>query len=446
MKRVVLHGNPASQSIYKGGKTYNFGLSLGELPTATVTVTLSSRDSKFTLSTASLTFTTSNWMTPQYLTVTAVNDSVVDGVYYDALQISASGGGYSWSANKRVSIVDNVRAERTIRKGYPIKSELTISTQAQANTMRSALIDFLTNGDGLPTTFTPDETVSSYTGSVHTAGANTAFTYSILTRYKWILVDEDAYDHVFYGYHFVAPNSNSRLIISNEGHGAAAYDVMITAFLADGFDVLHLGMPVEGNNTTTNPSVSNTAADASDHNTLKNIATSTYDPLGLFVLPGYIASKYMASLGYSDRVVTGISGGGTGNWVSILDTDISKTFNFRASQCIKAYLLDGSPASSLDYENWSSVNTYSRALTFMSDKNWPDLFLLQCDGGRTVYNYIHTGDTVTDYEFGWTMLEELLEARASALGGTCVLWKDVDASRNTHQYYTDSANRILAVL
>ncbi len=62
------------------GGTSTFTIKLNSQPTADVSIAVSSSDTtEGTVSTASLTFTTTNWSTTQTVTVTGVNDSAVDG-------------------------------------------------------------------------------------------------------------------------------------------------------------------------------------------------------------------------------------------------------------------------------------------------------------------------------------------------------------------------------
>jgi hypothetical protein len=64
----------------ESGTTATFRASLNAAPTASVTMTLASSDaSEGTVSPAQLTFTTSNWNVPQTVTVTGVDDAIVDG-------------------------------------------------------------------------------------------------------------------------------------------------------------------------------------------------------------------------------------------------------------------------------------------------------------------------------------------------------------------------------
>jgi hypothetical protein len=64
----------------ESGGTATFTIVLNTAPTANVTVALSSSDTtEGTASVSSLTFTPANWTTPQSVTVTGVNDSLIDG-------------------------------------------------------------------------------------------------------------------------------------------------------------------------------------------------------------------------------------------------------------------------------------------------------------------------------------------------------------------------------
>jgi len=64
----------------EAGGTASFEVVLTKLPTASVTIGLASSDlTEGTVSPASLTFTTANWNVAQHVTVTGVNDDVIDG-------------------------------------------------------------------------------------------------------------------------------------------------------------------------------------------------------------------------------------------------------------------------------------------------------------------------------------------------------------------------------
>ena len=79
------------------GSTSTFTVVLDNKPTANVTVSITGDDTtEHSLSASSLTFTTNNWNTAQTVTVTGVDDSLVDGDITTTLTATASNsGGYA---------------------------------------------------------------------------------------------------------------------------------------------------------------------------------------------------------------------------------------------------------------------------------------------------------------------------------------------------------------
>ena len=80
----------------EGGDTGAFTVALATLPTATVTVTIGADSSgQCTIAPATLTFTTASWSAAQTVTMTAVDDSVVEGSHSCSTgAITAAGGDY----------------------------------------------------------------------------------------------------------------------------------------------------------------------------------------------------------------------------------------------------------------------------------------------------------------------------------------------------------------
>jgi len=93
----------------EGGGKVTFTVALGSQPTANVSVSATSSATKEgAVAPASLTFTASNWSTPQTVTVTGVDDSVVDGNQSYTITLKASGADakYAALAASTVSIVN----------------------------------------------------------------------------------------------------------------------------------------------------------------------------------------------------------------------------------------------------------------------------------------------------------------------------------------------------
>lgn len=95
-----------STAVIEGGATDEYRLTLRRAPTGTVTVAING-GTQLTTNPASLTFTTSDWNVPQLVTVTAVDDAIVEGNHTQLLTNVSSGGGYTLSSNFTVSIGDN---------------------------------------------------------------------------------------------------------------------------------------------------------------------------------------------------------------------------------------------------------------------------------------------------------------------------------------------------
>ena len=146
---VLIDANPATAALDPGplllaeGDTGAYTVRLSARPTANATVAVTSGDTgAVTVDLASLTFTTTNWATPQTVTATAVaeaSDSVDESVL---VSHEATGGGYGGtSSDLRVGVSD---AERT-GTDYDTDEDglIEISTLAQLNAVRWDL-----DGDG----------------------------------------------------------------------------------------------------------------------------------------------------------------------------------------------------------------------------------------------------------------------------------------------------------
>ena len=79
--KVLVASNPTNSStVTEAGSTATFTVQLGQVPSANVTVAVSSGDTtEGSVSPGTLTFTTTNWNTAQTVTVTGANDSIQDG-------------------------------------------------------------------------------------------------------------------------------------------------------------------------------------------------------------------------------------------------------------------------------------------------------------------------------------------------------------------------------
>ena len=84
---------PPTVATTESGGTASFGVKLNSQPTGTVTIPLASLDTgEGTISTSSLTFDGTTWNTPQYVTVTGVDDFVADSNQTYVVQLGVASG------------------------------------------------------------------------------------------------------------------------------------------------------------------------------------------------------------------------------------------------------------------------------------------------------------------------------------------------------------------
>lgn len=103
----------------EGGGTASFTVALGAEPDASVSISVSStRSAEGTVSPATLTFTTANWMIPQTVTAMGIDDALLDGnqPYEAVVHVSGGDPAYAATTDKHVSItnVDDETAGITV--------------------------------------------------------------------------------------------------------------------------------------------------------------------------------------------------------------------------------------------------------------------------------------------------------------------------------------------
>ena len=82
---LIFKPGGGSVAVTEGGATDTYAFQLTSIPTSNVTATITSVDSQATTSAYFYTFTPSNWNTPQYATVSAIDDALEEGTHYGIL-------------------------------------------------------------------------------------------------------------------------------------------------------------------------------------------------------------------------------------------------------------------------------------------------------------------------------------------------------------------------
>ncbi|MBD6617094.1 type I secretion C-terminal target domain-containing protein [Komarekiella sp. 'clone 1'] len=107
---VTITESDGSTNVTEGGATDTYTIALTSQPTADVAIALNS-NAQITTSVNSLTFTAANWNQAQTITVTAVDDDVVEGNHTSTLSLTAASADASYNdiaiASINVSITDN---------------------------------------------------------------------------------------------------------------------------------------------------------------------------------------------------------------------------------------------------------------------------------------------------------------------------------------------------
>ncbi|MBD2210373.1 PQQ-dependent sugar dehydrogenase [Nostoc linckia FACHB-104] len=109
--QVIVQQSGGNTAVTEGGATDSYALVLNSQPTANVTINLATTGNQVTLNKTSFTFTPSNWNTAQTVTVTAVNDTAVEGTHTANIThtVSSTDSKYNNLAvgNVAVTITDN---------------------------------------------------------------------------------------------------------------------------------------------------------------------------------------------------------------------------------------------------------------------------------------------------------------------------------------------------
>ncbi|QNJ24252.1 putative cadherin domain-containing protein [Synechococcus sp. MIT S9220] len=182
----------------EAGGSSTFTVVLDAQPTANVTVTLTGADStEHSLSSSSLTFTTANWDTAQTVTITGVDENLLDGDITTTLTATASNtGGYAGTetATTTVKTTDNETAGITIAQtGTTDGSGNLLTTEAGGSSTFTVVLDAQPTADVTVTLTGADSTEHSLSSSSLTFTAdnwNTAQTITV-TGANDSLVDGD---------------------------------------------------------------------------------------------------------------------------------------------------------------------------------------------------------------------------------------------------------------
>lgn len=428
--------------------THVCGYSLDSAPSGDVTVTVTISNGKLTRTPTSLTFTTANWFTPQIVTYTGVNDGVTDIITNETITLAASGGGFDGvTLTQNTFVYDGVTG--TYYYGWfgsPSWMDFYSLTNG-ADTTRTNAINFIFNGSGLPSGHATLSISTGYTGVMHGINSSSLSGFSSIDRYTVTRTDVDGYTWTHYVYHiFATTGTRNKLMVNSEGHGEVNHATLINALLALGIDVFHCSMPVVGQNTENNPTVTTTGTGGHNQLLTGGLDRVGYNPIELFLFDKVIALNYAIATypNYSGNSwACGVSGGGfiAAMWGAI-DTRVKKVFAVRSNMPQKMKSVAG------DYDQGDSLATSgSRLYTdfYRTIASVSDLIVLCCTGGRYYKTIANTYDATVG-NVVWKYVGDKFASVASSLGGTYEQAISTASGEATHGYQTTDISEITSEL
>lgn len=444
MKKIIPFSSLKNNPIRKNtsNTTFTFGFCLSEAPSSDVTITLTGSLSKYTRSSSSYTFTTSNWMTPQSLTITSVNDGVTDLIITDQLIFSCSGGGYdSVTLTLPLLVYDNVSITNlTCFFGHDTWSEsLHVNTVSQADSAIASAIAYFFNGAGIPSGTSGLSVTAGFTGPMHLINTSVVAGFSSIDRYTIVWTDNDGATWTHYAFHIKSPTGgNTKLLIDVLGvQGSDTYnhELLIETCMSSGIDVLYIGMPVLGLNTETSAKVTTTGIPGWNQMVSNALDTPSYSAVNLFFFDIAKSLNYIqANYSYTSIGITGIHAGGWSALVyGALDSRINKVFPIRG---LNPFALDsgGGPyplGDNLSANGATLFDFYTNTVSLV------DYFAI-CALKKYIKQMDHTGDSSSSY----TTLrywKPLLEER---IGVTYDDYVSVNPATAAVAYYADFISEI----
>lgn len=446
MKEIIPFSSLKNNPIRKNtsNTTYTFGFCLSEAPSADVTVTLSGSLSKYTRSSDSYIFTSLNWMTPQSLTLTAVNDGVTDIIITDQLNFSCSGGGYDGVTLTLPLLVYDSTSITNLGCffGHDTWSEtIHVETLAQANSAIASAIAYFFNGAGIPSGVSGLTVTAGFSGSMHLINTSVLnASVASVDRYTITWDDIDGATWTHYAFHCkAATGGNTKLLIDVLGVQSTDtynHELLIETACGAGIDVLYIGMPVDGLNTETSAKVTSTQSAGWNQMVSNSLDSPTYSAVELFFFDIAKSLNYIeANYSYTSIGITGIHAGAWSSLVyGALDSRITKVFPIRGLNPVALDAGGGPfPLGDNQANNGTTLwNFYNNTVSLV------DYFSI-CALTKYIKQLDHTGDSSSSYTTAryW---KPLLEER---IGTTYDSYISTAAGTATAAYYSDFITEIL---
>jgi hypothetical protein len=429
LKKLSIFVNPNIKPILKGsGRAY--AIVLEDVPTGDVTVSFSSENSYVTFGSA-LIFTTGNYNVPQTITITAVTDGIVEGYKDETIICTPSGGGYSTALRFTIKVYDSGISGEYLRRKQWYGAHIRSASDIAA--IRANMIDYLFNGNGLPSNAVPDVIVSSYTGTLGQLNTSNLTGVTRVDSLDFDFTDWQGGVWTSKVYHIItSATPKNILVMVHGGHGSEEYHkACIQDLLDEGYDVMYCFLPVTFQNTTTNPNITLDGVNGHNHILENGVETVSFSGMELFLYDKVMGLNYMdANYAYSAYYGTGCSGGGQMiKTLQAIDTRLTNVVAVRGYQANSGVFWEAGSDFSSDYEQGRSTATQ---LFYMEQTGYDQVFLAT-SGARKHYAVHHAFDTCCNKNFELNLVKAYFPAKIQAItGGDYELFLGVDMAYATH--------------
>lgn len=439
-----------------GTRTAKIGISLGSSENKTVNA--ASVSSLFTLSAASLTFTTSNWYVPQTLTLTGVVTSGNDDCQWDILRLTATG---DTTVDVKVGVVDDDTLIPHLSGNRWADENKNINSLADVTTWRAWLITQIFNGNGIPTNAVPTATTIGHTGTMHSINTSELTSFSSVNKYTFTYNDVDGYTWTYYAYRIITNQTPlNKIIFIDGGHtiggGVETQDqIAINLYNAAGYDCMYIAMPIAGENTENNPNISTASSTITTRHEqilINRLDRPGFCALSLFLAGGIQALNWIkANLPTYSVICHSLSGGSVfSTWAAAITEDIDEIYVGRG--VVFRALISSSIVNLSDYDYGGNRFTYYKSGLRLWEINQNieqlDRLLLSCSNGRKCVVMHHTDDTAILASDGQlnTLYTDFITTLGTKVNGTFELRITKGAGNSAHQYHTDDVNYVISQL
>ena len=198
---------------------------------------------------------------------------------------------------------------------------ISIREKNDARTRQSELVSFIWGPNGLPKD-QPAKIENGIEDKRYSDLTNLKQIDRVTVNMEWGLTST--------AYHFIPAQGNSKLIIYHGGHDGdfiVAKD-LISFFLKNGFSVIGMSMPLEGQNNHPVVELERVGTvQLTFHDQLKLLKMKSGHPVQLFLTPVAVVLNYVQPLGYDAVFMTGVSGGGwTTTMYAAVDPRITRSY------------------------------------------------------------------------------------------------------------------------